>query len=481
MAYLQQPPPQGWKLAIKGGSRTADGVSFFPGEVLILAFQRTQVPGEEQAESEDDFSPDPDDGDEGDEPGSDSSTRSRSHGRQPTVRDKSTDHSYQGFPPSPSADSSGKAFDKVPAHNSLLGVACLAHIADLWLPRHAVKDACRLTWLYPCLEVAQFGLCKAPSAIKHFRVPDFSGFRVSLARTADGNVPALPPLREIGDRSPERPEDFDPEVQAPENAPPEPPVTMRVLVVLLAPCYRPEPVLLTLTVPCDIAQVMRELQTYRCPNIRHFFPGLVPVPYQPLSTCALFLATTRWPKTSVEVLFDCRQITGLIFAASVSPLATASLLSESAGVGWWRSAAVWVEPFLRPMQASDVAQLQPGSLVVFQAPDGLPPNPGNLSAMLRTAAGWDRDAPLPFLFDPSILIVSDEGSFRYALGGERLQRSALCWRACLSTTLQGLLLCLRSPLFAIIASLEPPPLLFGSSLSNSRCQGASEAGLVQSY
>ena len=74
LAYLQQPPPPGWKLVTKGGSRTDDGVSFFPGEVLILAFQRVQHQEEEHPESEEDFSPDPDDAEDGDEAGSDSST-----------------------------------------------------------------------------------------------------------------------------------------------------------------------------------------------------------------------------------------------------------------------------------------------------------------------------------------------------------------------------------------------------------------------
>ncbi|CAE7947248.1 ESS2, partial [Symbiodinium sp. KB8] len=153
--------------------------------------------------------------------------------------------------------------------------------------------------------------------------------------------------------------------------------------------------------------------------------SLVPVPYQPMAECVFFLATTRWPKMSVEVLMDCRQLTGLVFTVSIPPLATAALLSEHAGVAWWRAAAVWVEPFSRPLQASDVARLQPGSLVVFQSPDGAPPDPGDLSTMLRTATGWDRDVTLPFHFDPSIFILSDEGSFRYAMGGARLQRSAL--------------------------------------------------------
>ena len=177
--------------------------------------------------------------------------------------------------------------------------------------------------------------------------------------------------------------------------------------------------------PGDIEQAMRELQTFRSPDIRHFFPSLVPVPYQPMAECVFFLATTRWPKMSVEVLMDCRQLTGLVFTVSIPPLATAALLSEHAGVAWWRAAAVWVEPFSRPLQASDVARLQPGSLVVFQSPDGAPPDPGDLSTMLRTATGWDRDVTLPFHFDPSIFILSDEGSFRYAMGGARLQRSAL--------------------------------------------------------
>ena len=384
-----------------------------------------QPPEEEHPESEEDFSSDPDDAEGGDDPGSDSSTRSRSHGRQPDTRDKSTDHSYQGFPPSPCADLNGPVASNSPADNTLSGLLLIACVADSWLPKHEIKDTCRLAWLSPCLGFARLGFCSAPDVVKQLRVPDFAGYRINLTGTVADQPLRLPRLRDIGDRSPGRPEDFDPTVQLPEGGPPAPMATMRVLAVLLIPCYRPEPVLLTLPVPGDIAQAMRELQTFRSPDIRHLFPSLVPVPYQPMVECVLFLATTRWPKLFVEVLLDCRQINGLIFAVSVPPLATAALLSEHAGVAWWRSAAVWVEPFLRPLQASDVVCLQPGSLVVFQAPDGASPGPGDLSAMLRTTVGWDRDVTLPFHFDPSVFIVSDEGSFRYAMGGVRLQRSAL--------------------------------------------------------
>ena len=317
------------------------------------------------------------------------------------MRDNSADASYQGFPPSPCADPNR------PADSSSLDVSAqvgvwVACVADAWLPRHAAKDTCRLAWLYPCLGVDRLGSLCAFAPVKTLRAPDFAGFRIRLTGAADEAPPRLPPLRDIGDRSPGRPEGLEPMVQLPEGGPPVPIVTMRVLAVLLVPSYRPEPVLLTLPVPGDIEQAMRELQTFRSPDIRHLFPSLVPVPYQPMAECVFFLATTRWPKMSVEVLMDCRQLTGLVFTVSIPPLATAALLSEHAGVAWWRAAAVWVEPFSRPLQASDVARLQPGSLVVFQSSDGAPPDPGDLSTMLRTATGWDN-----------------------AMGGARLQRSAL--------------------------------------------------------
>ena len=171
LQYLQQPPPAGWRLAVKGGQRQQDRVDFFPGEVLILGFQRLAEEAEEQPESEAGFSSDPeqdDDSGSGDGHRSDSSTRSRSRDHTSEPRTKSEDRSYQGLctPPDASTHSAPLCCEELPLAElgPLSSVVAAASAGALQVQVSAAKCCLRLLQsLEPCVPHAK---C---------RVPDYSG------------------------------------------------------------------------------------------------------------------------------------------------------------------------------------------------------------------------------------------------------------------------------------------------------------------
>ena len=424
LQYLQQPPPAGWRLVVKGGQRQQDRVDFFPGEVLILGFQRCAEDAEEQPESEAGFSSDPEqdaDSDSGGGHGSDSSTRSRSRDHTSEPHSKSEDRSYQGLftPPDDSKHLSHMQRDALPFAElgPLSSLAAAASSGALQVQAITVK--CCLKLLQSLKPVAPYVKC---------RVPDFSGQESAVPRRNDGGgrtLPSLPALRDIGDRSPRRPvaPEFCVTPQSPVPAVPLP--TVRALFAVLIEGYWPEFVPLTLPVPCDIAWAMSELQTHRLPVTKRLFPKLVPVPFQPAPGFAIFLAAPRWPKAEVEVLLDCRSFSGQLHAAFLPPVVNAALLRSKAGIAWWRNAAVWIEPYVRPAQGDEAIRLYPGSVVVFLESESPPPLLGDLATMLRSGDCWDHLAPMPFLFDPALWILSDEGAFRFAIEGARPRRFVL--------------------------------------------------------
>ena len=400
LQYLQQPPPAGWRLVVKGGQRQQDRVDFFPGEVLILGFQRCAEDAEEQPESEAGFSSDPEqdaDSDSGGGHGSDSSTRSRSRDHTSEPHSKSEDRSYQGLftPPDDSKHLSHMQRDALPFAElgPLSSLAAAASSGALQVQAITVK--CCLKLLQSLKPVAPHVKC---------RVPDFSGQESAVPRRNDGGgrtLPSLPALRDIGDRSPRRPvaPEFCVTPQSPVPAVPLP--TVRALFAVLIEGYWPEFVPLTLPVPCDIAWAMSELQTHRLPVTKRLCPKLVPVPFQPAPGFAIFLAAPRWPKAEVEVLLDCRSFSGQLHAAFLPPVVNAALLRSKAGIAWWRNAAVWIEPYVRPAQGDEAIRLYPGSVVVFLESESPPPLLGDLATMLRSGDCWDHLAPkgrsiLPF-------------------------------------------------------------------------------------
>ena len=420
LQYVQQPPPDGWRLVIKGGQRHHDKVDFFPGEVLILGLQRCSEEAEEQPESEVGFSSDPeqDEGsDSGDGHGSDSSTRSRSRGHTSEPNSKSEDRSYQGLHTPPDTTTHTLHLQSVILCNEpglLKTRAAFAPFDALQVQVSAVK--CLLQLLQVMRLSVPYVKC---------RVPDFLGQQFIFPQRDGNGAGTLPALRDIGDRSPRRPD--APEFRAvPQTLVPEMPLpTVRALFAVLVEGYSPEFVPLTLPVPCDIALAMSELQTYRLPGLRRFFPKLVPVPFQPAPGFAVFLAAPRWPKAEVEVLLDCRCFSGQLHAAFLPPVVNAVLLRSRAGIAWWRDVAVWLEPYTRPVEGVEAVRLYPGSVVVFLELDAPPPAFSDLATMLRSAECWDHLAPMPFLFDPALWILSDEGAFRFAIEGARPRRFVL--------------------------------------------------------
>ena len=297
MQHLQQPPPPGWQLVVRGGQRRGLGFDFVHGEVLTLAFARqTAVRDghlEEQPESEHDFSPDEE------EPSDDLSedrrartrTRSRTPGRGegPTAgQDASSDHSYQGLD------------DKV---NGTL-VSLVKNCASA-----ALYDASPSMSLNVNLHVVPFIRFRGPSFVPS-RFP--SGNQATAIERAN-----LPALRDIGDRSPERPDAPVFAVEPPFLVPAQPTLVIRGLFVVLAEGYRPEIIPLDLRLPVDIASVREEMQSVRLPICKHRFPYLIPMPYQPSGQFAIFLAAPAWTKDEVEVAFDCRGLGGMVHAKCV--------------------------------------------------------------------------------------------------------------------------------------------------------------------
>ena len=368
LQYLQQPPPAGWRLVVKGGQRHGGMIDFYPGEVLVLAFHRREYVGEEQPESEQGFSSDPEQDDdpshdEGNE--SDSSTRSRSRDHESVPRSKSEDHSYQGLHTPPGGDTTTLCqWDEIEVQGLKQAVGC---------GRFSVLDIQVHVGAFSCVSGL---LARLDVPISTLRVPDLAGLCLRMfggAGETGHEQPFLPDLRDPGDRSPRRPDPPNLLVVPPDQAPAVAQQTVRARFVLLVEGYRPEIIPLTLPVPCDIESAMQELQTYRLPDVKCLFPRLLPVPHQPAAGFAVFLATPRWPKSEVEVVLDCRNFSGQIHTACLPSVANPALLRARAGIAWWRNAEVWIEPYARPVLENKVFRLFPGSVVVFLVADAPAP------------------------------------------------------------------------------------------------------------
>ena len=401
LQLLQQPPPPGWRLVVRGGQKRGQGYDFVHGEVLTLALARLGPQCEENPESEEGFSPDDEEPFDGSssERNARTRTRSRTPGRGPSPKpepDASSDHSYQGFD------------TKV----------------------HKASQVCDLSFLQDFLPVS---LCRTfATDLLHtvprlcFRVPAYELHRVTLSERAgrDGR-PTLPPLREIGDRSPERPPRPDFAVDPPAVMPAQPVIVIRGLFVILVERYRPEVVPLDLRLPIDIASVREAIQEVRLPLCKLRFPYLVPMPYQPCEQFAVFLAAPAWMKDEVEVAFDCREIGGMLHSKCVPMLQSFQQLREAAGVIPWLPVEVWVEPFREPVPSHRILHVYAGSLIVFRHIGQGCPVLHHLSDMIRRVAGWDQLADLPFSFEPAVWILADEGPFRFLIdpahGGLRRQ------------------------------------------------------------
>ena len=395
LQHLQQPPPPGWRLVVRGGQKRDQGYDFVHGEVLTLALARLHVACEENPESEEGFSPDDE------EPFDDSSserrartrTRSRTPGRGPHPRadpDVSSDHSYQGF------DSKVKE-----------AVAVLDHCP----PQIRLGDL--LTHLH-----RSGNLVPVPCVC--YRTPSYTAHRVALSgRAGDDNRVTLPTLRDIADRSPERPQGPAFEVDPPLVLPAQPLILLRGLFVVLAERYKPEVIPLDLRMPVDIASAREAIQEVRLPLCKHRFPYLIPVPYQPCSQFAIFLAAPAWTKNEIEVAFDCSGIGGMLHSKCVPMLLSFQQLCDAAGVAPWLPVEVWVEPFREPVQPHRSLRLYAGSLVIFRNAGAGCPELQHLMDMLRSATGWDQLADLPFSFDPAVWILADDGPFRFLIEPEQ--------------------------------------------------------------
>ena len=94
--HFSVPALPGWRLAVRGGRKCAQGYEVQHGEVLTLALIQEGAPGDEDPESESNFSEDPEAEDLDPESETDSSTRSRSPREPSKDQDPSSDRSYQG-------------------------------------------------------------------------------------------------------------------------------------------------------------------------------------------------------------------------------------------------------------------------------------------------------------------------------------------------------------------------------------------------
>lgn len=92
--YIDVDPPEGWRLAVRGGRKCREGFEVFNGEVLTLAFIRQSPHQFEQVESESDFSEDDEDLGRDESSDSEGSTRIRSPSKR-TRTAESSDQSYQ--------------------------------------------------------------------------------------------------------------------------------------------------------------------------------------------------------------------------------------------------------------------------------------------------------------------------------------------------------------------------------------------------
>ena len=401
MQHLQQPPPYGWRLVVRGGQKRGQGYDFVHGEVLTLALARLRPHCEENPESEEGFSPDEEEAFDGSssERNARTRTRSRTPGRGPSPKaepDASSDHSYQGF--DSKVHKANAVCDLSPLHEVLAVSLCHTLATDL--------------------------LHKVPRL--SFRVPSYEMHRISMSERDDRHGrPALPPLRDIGDRSPERLPRPDFETDPPAIMPAQPVITIRGLFVILVERYRPEVVPLDLRLPVDIASVREAIQEVRLPLCKLRFPYLIPMPYQPCEQFAVFLAAPPWTKDEVEVAFDCRGIGGMLHSKCVPMLLSFQQLREAAGVVPWLPVEVWVEPFHEPVPQNRILRTYAGSLIVFRRIGQGCPVLYQLSDMIRRVAGWDQLADLPFSFEPAVWILADEGPFRFLIdplhGGMRRQ------------------------------------------------------------
>ena len=438
LQYLQQPPPRGWRLAVRGGQKQGDGYDFVQGEVLTLCFLRKHVIAQEDAESEEAFSSDPEDS-EPDEFPDDHSARTRTRSRTPNrssphgqPHDPSSDHSYQGFESPQAVFLADCGPGKLPARldSQLRQGSKSCNLLSSQGTEHGRKNklhsllAQTRQWISRQVDCSLGCVHQWSSPLFGFKTPDFSGSRISLARgQPSAGYPTLPPLREAGDRSPNRPEGPTLLVEPPALLPAQPIVLFQVYFLVLVEGYRPELIPLALRSPASIESAMQALHTHRLPFPKRVFPRIIPMPFQTCRHFAVFLAAPDWDKHDVEVLFDCRALGGQLHAKCMPRLATFQHLRDAAGIVRWLPVDIWIEPFVQPLPITGAVQLQEGFLIVFQPQGQCAPTLHDLTAMLRDPQGWDQLADLPFLFDPAVWIMTDDGPFRHVVDQQRQRMS----------------------------------------------------------
>ena len=298
------------------------------------------------------------------------------------------------------------------------------------------------TWLHHVPPGTVQGLCQIFGWAKQARIPDVANtFSATALHGSPAGQPALPHLRDLGDRSPVRPQLPTFEVPIPEllvgNPPPE---DMDVLVIVLAPEYRPEVFLFHFGCPAEVAQVLDVVRAARLEDHARRFPRLDVVCPQPSREYAILLATPAWLADTVPVLFDLRQFNGVVFSGLLASATTREALLSSAGLGSGANMQVYVPTQVEPLAHAQAVSLDAGACVLFLPPTAVASPRATLDIMLQSTECWDAEAQLPFHFGPALWLLNDHFPFRYDVDPSRPRVSRADIAEALECNLDGLVL-----------------------------------------
>ena len=253
--------------------------------------------------------------------------------------------------------------------------------------------------------------------LKSCRVPDYAGpYHGGPDQQVEGAN--IRPLRDIGDRSPERP---PPPVLLQQWTPPaavlQPANFIRATFVVFSGKYAPDVIPVPVLAPAEADRIFEQVQEARIPDLCRRFPHLVGVRPQPAREFAVLVALSAWHDPLTTVLCDCRQISGSIFSCRLPARSSRADVLVAAGLGSGAVVDVRVPSLGVTLVHGAEVLLFSGALITVSLPGYVPQEYPFLDDMLTTPHGWDPAAPLPLHFGRSLWLVGDRSAARFDIEG----------------------------------------------------------------
>ena len=427
--HFSIPALQGWRLAVRGGHICDQGYEVQHGEVLTLALIQEGAPGDEDPESESNFSEDPEAEDPDPESDTDSSTRSRSPREPSKDQDISSDRSYQGWlQGSPHSDQRPVTGKTHACECIRVGVrAGQAVVIKHGFLDHAFQQASH--WISALIDsVSCISLFRSPCQDHHV---GHEGFKVSVspldtpckrsltaqpfacktpaeATTAlvaavvalEGQQLAhhLPePFHRIGDTPPRTATDDTEEVDTEgieAEAPPSDVWTPTFVVFL----YNTSPVVVkvTLEAPCELEQALRTVSGSFPHEYGQFYSRFTHADPQPSEHWGALLALPRWSQREPLVLLNLVHFDGRCFLAALPDPFTKAHVLQVAALSHDTALDVFVFRSHMPSAPNELHNLVEGGTITIKREGGPYITQGfSIWTMLASPHLWDNEPVLP--------------------------------------------------------------------------------------